>query len=167
MAETIAAYLIGLQLHVPAILRSLELDHDEIGVAVNSEQIDSPLALVPFAEFLGNDQRVRRDYLNLLHEETLEIVPLVDALTGKCRLSKFGDRGLGEFVECHGSPKRGPSAPTGNTIILAPISIRASLAFTGGARSGILMREIGWGPYIDYGYERYRFADGERTGSRV
>src|ERR1017187_10654423 len=48
------------------------------------------------------------------------------------------------------SPKRAASAPTGNTIILAPISIRASLAVTGGACSGILLREIGLGRHIEY-----------------
>jgi hypothetical protein len=43
----------GLQLHVAAVLRPLQFDHDEVRVAVHAEEVDAALAFVPLAELLG------------------------------------------------------------------------------------------------------------------
>jgi hypothetical protein len=88
---------------VPAIFRTLELDHHEIRALVNAEQIDSPLAFIPFAKLLGNDKRMGRDHFDMLPEEPLEIAPLIDVLGGEGGLIKLGNRGLGEFVKRHGA----------------------------------------------------------------
>ena len=50
-----------LEFHVPAVLGTLQLDDDEVGVLVDAEEVDPPVARVPVAELLGDDQRVGRD----------------------------------------------------------------------------------------------------------
>lgn len=47
-----------LELHMPALVVTLELDHDEAGVAVDPEQIDAPLGVLPLAELLGDDENI-------------------------------------------------------------------------------------------------------------
>ena len=55
-----------LQLHMPAVFGPLQLDHNEVGILVQPQQIDPPPAVFPLAELFGDDQRVGRDDVDLL-----------------------------------------------------------------------------------------------------
>jgi hypothetical protein len=46
---------------VPTVLSSLELDHNEVRIPVNTNQIDAPLALVPLAELCRDEESIGRD----------------------------------------------------------------------------------------------------------
>jgi hypothetical protein len=47
-----------LQFQVPAVLGPLKFNDHQIRIAVKAEQIDSPLRVLPFTEFLSNDVKV-------------------------------------------------------------------------------------------------------------
>ena len=58
-----------------AILRALELDHDQVGILINTQKINAPLTVFSFAEFLGHNQSIGRDHINLGFQKSLEIFP--------------------------------------------------------------------------------------------
>ena len=73
----------SLQLHMPAIFGTFQFDNDQIRTFVDAEQIDSTSAVFPFAELLGNHQRIGCDHVDLSFEEGLEVLPFVEALLGE------------------------------------------------------------------------------------
>ena len=56
-------------------MRSLfQFDHDQVRVFVDSEKINSSVAVFPLAELFGHDQHVGCDHLDLRLQHILQIV---------------------------------------------------------------------------------------------
>ena len=81
----------GLQLHVAAVLGPLELDHHEVRVAVDAEEIDTPARLVPVPELLRDDQRVRSDDRDVCPQKALQVAPLLQLRDAECGLAERPD----------------------------------------------------------------------------
>ena len=68
----------GLQLHVATIGRPLELDDHEVRVTVECQQINSPSAVLPFPELLGQHEQVVAQNFYLRLQQALQIGPLTN-----------------------------------------------------------------------------------------
>lgn len=58
------------------ILRSFQLDDNEVAFLVNAKKIDASLRFFPFAKFPGNYKSVERDYVYLVFQQTLQVQTL-------------------------------------------------------------------------------------------
>jgi hypothetical protein len=69
-----------------AVFGHLELDHYNVGVAIQTEQVDAPQTCVPFAEFLTEYEQIGVEDLDLIAKQTLKTVPLIDLLAYESRV---------------------------------------------------------------------------------
>lgn len=90
-----------LKFHVTAVVGSLKLDYDQLGTSVQRQKIYSPLALLPVAEFLGQDVQIIRDGVYLGPEQTLQIASFLQARGVKVAFYKSSKLILGNFVDRH------------------------------------------------------------------
>jgi hypothetical protein len=84
---------------VSAVFRALELDQDQIRFAVETGQIDSPLALIPITELFSDDQSVSVYDIDVSLQEPLQIRSFRDRLAPKGGFVQLSDCSLREFVE--------------------------------------------------------------------
>ena len=56
-----------------AVLGALQLDDDQICVAINRQQINPPLAVIPLGEFFRNHKGFRGDHVDLSLQQSLEV----------------------------------------------------------------------------------------------
>lgn len=91
----------GLQFHVTAVFGALQFDHDEIGIAVDPEQIDAAAGIVPFAVFLGDHQCVGRDDGNILAQQPLQVAALMQLHGREGGLGQGLDTIRRKFVNRH------------------------------------------------------------------
>lgn len=92
----------GLELDVASILRALQLDDDQVGPAVDREQVDAALAVLPVAELLRDHQQVVGEDADLLAEHALEVLPLLDALLREGGGGQGSEGVVADLEEGHG-----------------------------------------------------------------
>jgi len=74
------------------IRRPLQFDNDEPSLTVNPEKIDAAITAIPARELLGDDERVRRDYVNVISEKTLKVAPFEESDRTKIDALKTANR---------------------------------------------------------------------------
>ena len=84
-----------------AVFGALQFDDDEIGIAVDPEQIDAATGIVPFAVFLGDHQCVGRDDGNVLAQQPLKVATLVQLHRREGGLGQGLDTIRRKFVNRH------------------------------------------------------------------
>jgi hypothetical protein len=91
----------GLQLHVPAVLRALELDHDEAGAPIHAQQVDAPLCVLEVAELLGDHEQIVAEYPDVVPQRRLQMSAFKDLFVSERRAGNRGERTVGHVVQ-HG-----------------------------------------------------------------
>lgn len=59
-----------------AIIGSLQLNHHQIGVFINGEEIDATAAVFPIAKLLSNHIKIIAKHINLCSKQPLQIAAL-------------------------------------------------------------------------------------------
>jgi len=68
----------GLQLHVTTGVRALQLDHHEVALAVEREQVDPAARVLPLPVLLSDDQEFLAERARLLADQPLQVGALVE-----------------------------------------------------------------------------------------
>lgn len=82
---------------------AFELDDDEIGLPVNTQEVNPALAVTPTVKFFGNYQRIRRDHIDLHLQQLLKMFSLPEPRICEIRGFNFSKRCFCYFVDCHSS----------------------------------------------------------------
>lgn len=106
----------GLQFQVAAALGPLKFDNDQRAVRVESQQIDTALAVLLVGKLFRDQEGARRDQLDLIAQEPLQIAAFTDARLCKSSFSQWYDRVLAEFVNSHGHSLAGCLASSGRIV---------------------------------------------------
>ena len=91
-----------------AIIISLQFDHDEVRRAVNAQEIDAALRVLPLGELLSDHEDIVGDDRDVGPQKALKIAPLLHALLRERGGGKWLDRVLGELVHGHCADCTGP-----------------------------------------------------------
>lgn len=92
----------GLQLRVPAVVGALELDDHEPATGVDPKQVNPAASTDEVLELLPDEQHIRRDDVDLVPQESLEVVSLTNLGRGVGRLRHGLEPVLGHLVDRHG-----------------------------------------------------------------
>ena len=87
---------------MPAGLVTLELNHDEVGVAVDAQQVDAAAGLVPVGELLGDHQHAGGDDLDLVAEQPLQLAALADAVVAEAFVRQLDEGVFCQLEDGHG-----------------------------------------------------------------
>ena len=68
---------------MPTVLSALQLNNNQVGFFVDAKQINPPPAYVPIAELFRNHHCLVGDDLDLVSQQSLNILPLTDAPVSK------------------------------------------------------------------------------------
>lgn len=61
----------GLEVHVASVLRSLQLDHNEMTLAVDGQEVDSATGILPVAELLRDHEKLFVNHFDLIANQAL------------------------------------------------------------------------------------------------
>ena len=58
---------------MPTVIGSLELNDDQVGFFIDAQEVNPAFTVLPMPKLLSNNQDVRRDNVDLIAEQALEV----------------------------------------------------------------------------------------------